>query len=62
MSYHDIEHLIIEIKNRPIIWDSSSNEYKNKIRKTDAWEEVCIAIKGDDFNEASEQMKKQIRK
>ena len=36
--------MIIEIRNRLIIWDSSSNEYKNKIRKNDAWEEDCIAL------------------
>ena len=27
------------------------------MRKNDAWEEICIASKGDDFNEASEEMK-----
>ena len=45
-SYHDIEHMIIEIRNRPI----------NKVRKNDAWEEICIALKGDHFNEASEEL------
>ena len=58
MSYHDIEHMIMEIRNIPIIWDSSTKEYKNKIRKNDAWEEVCSAIKGDEFSEGSEQIKK----
>ena len=57
-SYHDIEHMILEIRNRPIIWDSSMNEYKNKNRKNNAWEEVCMALKGDDYNEASNETKK----
>ena len=54
--------MILEIRNRPIIWDSSINEYKNKIRKNDAWEEVCMALKGDDYNEASNETKKIICK
>ena len=61
-SYHDIEHLLIEIRNRPIIWDSSYTEHKNKIRKNDAWEEICVALKGEDFIQASEEVKKKIRK
>ena len=35
---------------------------KTQNRKNDAWEEICIALKEDDFNEVSEEMKKEFRK
>lgn len=37
----DSERFLIEIQNRPTIWDSRSKEYSNKILRGKAWEEIC---------------------
>lgn len=37
----DVDRFIIEIEDRPMIWDVRYNDYSNKIAKTHAWEEIC---------------------
>ncbi|XP_063612967.1 uncharacterized protein LOC134786343 [Penaeus indicus] len=37
----DTERFIIEIEDRPAIWDVHLKEYSNKILKAKAWEELC---------------------
>lgn len=41
MEDFDVEIFIDEIKKRPSLWDSSSNEYKNRQLKRDGWKEIC---------------------
>lgn len=36
----DTEKIIIEIQNRPCIWDSSSNEYSDRNLKIKGWDEI----------------------
>ncbi|XP_076043345.1 uncharacterized protein LOC143026586 isoform X2 [Oratosquilla oratoria] len=46
----DTERFIIEIEDRPAIWDVRLKEYSNKILKAKAWEELC-SIFVPNFNE-----------
>ena len=41
MTTLDIDRFIIEIEDRPAIWDVRCNDYSNKIAKAKAWEEMC---------------------
>ena len=47
VSFHDTELLILEIQVRPVIWNSSLEDYRNRIKKNDAWIEVCTAMHPD---------------
>jgi hypothetical protein len=40
----DIELLIHEVFQRPVLWDTTTEEYKNKHMKTTAWGEVACAL------------------
>jgi hypothetical protein len=40
----DIEMLINEVYQRPLLWDTSTDDYKNKNKKTTAWREVARAV------------------
>ncbi|XP_064081736.1 uncharacterized protein LOC135198162 [Macrobrachium nipponense] len=46
----DTDRFIIEIQDRPAIWDVRLKEYSNKILKAKAWEELC-SIFVPNFNE-----------
>ncbi|XP_028136291.1 uncharacterized protein LOC114331031 [Diabrotica virgifera virgifera] len=46
----DLELFIGEIEKRPSLWDSSSDDYKNRQLKGNDWKEVCENII-DNFNE-----------
>lgn len=37
----DVELFIIEIQNRPILWDQTIREYSNRNLKKQAWEKIC---------------------
>ncbi|KAG0711362.1 hypothetical protein GWK47_002328 [Chionoecetes opilio] len=39
--YRDLEAFIAEIEKRPCIWDSATEEYKDKGQRTNAWVQVC---------------------
>ncbi|KAG8235920.1 hypothetical protein J437_LFUL015252 [Ladona fulva] len=36
----DVEAFIVEIYQRPAIWDVASEEYSNREKKKNAWEEL----------------------
>jgi hypothetical protein len=40
----DIEMLMHAVYQRPVLWDTSTEEYKNKKNKTTAWGEVACAV------------------
>lgn len=40
----DVELFIEEVKTRPVIWDVSHEDYKDRIKKQSAWENICEAI------------------
>ncbi|XP_046401822.1 uncharacterized protein LOC124167827 [Ischnura elegans] len=39
----EVEHLIAEVKARPVIWNSSLEEYNDRTKKYQAWQEVIKA-------------------
>lgn len=56
----DTEKFIIEIQNRPCIWDSSSNEYSDRNLKIKGWDEIVNIFKEKD--EMTNQEKKHLGK
>jgi hypothetical protein len=57
----DIEMLINEVYQRPILWDISTDDYKNKDKKTTAWRDVACAV-FQDMNMKTEAEQKMIGK
>ncbi|KAI5646545.1 alcohol dehydrogenase transcription factor myb/SANT-like domain-containing protein [Phthorimaea operculella] len=55
----DIDTLIVEVQNRPQIWDKSHKEYKDRIVKYKKWDEVCENVI-DEWSSLSDKKKKQI--
>lgn len=45
----DVDILIGEVQKRPILWDVSNEEYKNRIKKNEAWIQICEVL-FEDFN------------
>ncbi|XP_064101828.1 uncharacterized protein LOC135212388 [Macrobrachium nipponense] len=55
--YLDIELLIGEVERRPVLWDNSSEDYKDKDKKAQAWAEVCqVLIEGYEERDATEKI------
>lgn len=50
MGSFDADRFIVEVEQRPAIWDSRCDEYSNKLSRGRAWEELCD-IFVPDFNE-----------
>ncbi|XP_057654221.1 uncharacterized protein LOC130892694 [Diorhabda carinulata] len=48
----DVECLILTIKDHPEIWDFESEDYKDRNKRRNAWEEVCRVFK-EEFDELS---------
>lgn len=44
MAEYDIDFLISLIEERPVLWDTSDEHYKNKFIKQDAWKSVCESL------------------
>ncbi|CAF4881428.1 unnamed protein product [Pieris macdunnoughi] len=44
MTEYDVDFLISLIEERPILWDTSNEDYKNKFIKHDAWKDVCKSL------------------
>jgi hypothetical protein len=57
----DAELLIREVAKRPIIWDTSNEEYMDKHKKNAMWVEVCSSLM-EDFETKDEAQKKLICK
>ncbi|KAI4504025.1 hypothetical protein M0802_000496 [Mischocyttarus mexicanus] len=60
-SKHLTKKLIEEIKNKRIIWDPSSENYKKKNERKKAWQEVCSAL-SENFEDLPVEMKDKIVK
>lgn len=50
----DTERLIQEVKERPCLWDLSSDDYANRIMKKQKWEEITLLFGGDSCTSAAE--------
>lgn len=57
----DVELFIDEIRQHPEIWDMRREEYKDRVKKATAWEDVCKHMIAD-FETKSEDEKNSIRK
>lgn len=56
----DTERFIIEIQNRPCLWDTSLNDYSDRNLKIKCWDEIVNIFKEKD--EMTNQEKKQLGK
>ncbi|XP_047489225.1 uncharacterized protein LOC125039400 [Penaeus chinensis] len=52
----DVELLISLVKDRPVLWDKSLDEYKSRAETTAAWREVCNIL-NEDFEYLSDEAK-----
>ncbi|XP_045110392.1 uncharacterized protein LOC123504133 [Portunus trituberculatus] len=59
LNYRDTQLLISEIERLPCLWDSSAEDYKNKIKKTKAWIKVYISL-CPDYEDKTSAEKQQI--
>lgn len=41
MSDFDTELFIGEVQRRPALWDSSTDDYSNRVIKKNSWNELC---------------------
>lgn len=57
----DMEKLIMFVEERPLLWDKSLKEYKDRNKNREAWREICQAI-FPEFEEKSASEKKQLGK
>ncbi|XP_023951385.1 uncharacterized protein LOC112055483 [Bicyclus anynana] len=44
MAEYDVDHLISLIYERPVLWDKTISQFKDKNLKTEAWREVCTSL------------------
>lgn len=54
MNMFDTEKFIVEIEQRPALYDVSCKEYSNKNIKAKCWVEVCEAMEEDWANLSTE--------
>lgn len=57
----DMEILISLVQERPVIWDKTSELYKNRDETKKAWQEIFLAVKNN-FEELEEGEKKNFGK
>lgn len=50
----DTEKFIVAVKERPALWDLSSDEYSNKQTKKKMWEEITMLFGGSDLTTQNE--------
>jgi len=51
----DVDLLISLVEVRPVLWDKTSNIYKDRIETKNAWKEVCMELNSDFSNYDDEQ-------
>jgi len=57
----DGEFLINDVQKRPLLWDTSNEDYKDKNKKNSAWFEIALSLLSN-FNEENEAQQKLICK
>lgn len=57
----DVELLISEVEKRPVLWDVSDVQYKDRNKKNDGWMDVATVIFGN-FGEKTQAEQKVISK
>jgi hypothetical protein len=56
----DIEKFILQVKQRPALWDLSSDEYSNKNIKKIMWEEITMGFGGSECTTTKVKMHRRI--
>lgn len=41
---YDVVQLIQGVKNRPCLWDKTLENYKDRVERKTAWEEICCML------------------
>ena len=44
---NEIKSLISEIEDKPVLWNVFSDEYRDRVRKSEAWREVVAKLQRD---------------
>lgn len=44
MDQTDVEKIILMVRDRPILWDTSSELYKDRSQKRTMWTEICASL------------------
>lgn len=57
----DNEVLITLVEQRPVLWDKTIDDYKNRNKTLEGWKQICRILK-DDFDEKSEKEQNDIGK
>lgn len=57
----DVEQLILEVRERPILWDTSSDLYKDRLKKIKTWTDIC-GLLTKNFSDKSEEDQENISK
>lgn len=45
--FQDTDFFISLIEARPVLWDKGSPDYKDRVKTTNAWEEICKLLNAD---------------
>lgn len=61
MEEYDVDYMISLIEERPVLWDKTIPEYKNRLLKTESWKEVCESLFSS-YEEFSNEKKKEVGK
>jgi hypothetical protein len=56
----DTEKFSLQVKQRPAVWDLSSDEYSNKNLKKNMWEEITMVFGGSECTTTKEKMHRRI--
>ncbi|XP_040266240.1 uncharacterized protein LOC120991013 [Bufo bufo] len=48
----NVERLITLVQERPVIWDSRSNDYSDRLKKDAAWEQVARSLRKNEWAKA----------
>ncbi|KAF5286021.1 hypothetical protein FQR65_LT13018 [Abscondita terminalis] len=43
----DVDRMISSVQSKPVLWDKTSEKYKDKFKTQEAWKEVCEEISND---------------
>lgn len=57
----DNELLITLVEQRPVLWDKTAEDYKNRNKTLEGWKQVCRILK-DNYDELSEKEQNEIGK
>lgn len=54
MDQTDVEKIILMVRDRPILWDTSSELYKDRSQKRIIWTEICASLNKNFLDKSEE--------